>query len=888
MSRQSGRKGRFPAGGPACREAGEENLLATLKAKFPQNANSRILNGYRRPVAWFFVSLCLLVTVLFVYQSIGNWRTSLVQLREQSLISGHFVADGIQNMVTGRFHDLEFLRNSFLGREREGLLPEAGSRSFLAGFGATHPGVYAVNILGPSGQHVLWTSGRKFPPLGGGHLPRHFRPVAQHPGWFLGCPGYSPQYRSWVLPIRIRILDAGRVAGFMAIPLRLSMLDSLHVSPQVEMTVLENGSQRVVSVWKKGHWYPPDTASGPAAGQVSLPVGRLPWKIRIQWAPEILEHAFWQKEWPYVLIAASLYLLLLLAFLAARGAYGRIRHLMGELSRQAFSDTLTGLPNRRALDAGLDAVIGGTPRPESPDRHLRHLALAILDLDDFKAINDCHGHEGGDQVLQAIAGRLLETRGEGDFVARLGGDEFVVLSGSPLLRGDVPAMLEKIGETVTRPIDLRSGARVQTRCSAGVCLFRAADTLNADLVLRNADQALYAGKSHKSDRAKFWAIYGEPLALQEHPFQILLREGGPEVWYQPVLDTRSRRITGVEALTRLTDFAGKIHLPGEFLPHLTVAEITTLSLQALRQALAALTELEAEGHPLWISLNVAPESLAREFTDTLARIIEESRIPPSRVTLEILESGDFLEQRDAMTVLHGLKTIGVRLALDDVGSAYSSLLRLKELPIDEIKLDQGFVRTLEELPQDLYFVAAIRELAQGLGTELVVEGVETDSIQDAISALGIHLLQGFGIARPMPLGELKTFLAGFRSRNFVRPQTLLGVYAKQVAGQGALDRIILENPRLLNREEYAKARICSMHGHLEQLGIPENSPLYGLHEAVHHSIASLPELPGPGSLERFRQAQKDFENGLLLAFQAAREAGLRPREDADPERAFAG
>ncbi len=538
------------------------------------------------------------------------------------------------------------------------------------------------------------------------------------------------------------------------------------------------------------------------------------------------------------------------------------RHrLMDELTQQVLLDTLTGLPNRRALDAELEKAMARA------DRHEYLLGVVMMDLDGFKLINDTYGHEAGDLVLQTIGQRLREGVRRTDFVARLGGDEFVLLLEDCSSMEEINIALEKVGEMIRQPIDLPDGNKAGIDLSAGMSIYPFEDTNNPGALLRYADQSLYQSKSHKTDRLHFWTLYGESVPLRRNAVQKQLREGGLLVHYQPILDTHSHQIVGVEALARLRDEDGRILYPGEFLPLITAEDTTDLSRMVLTQALADLAELDALGWSLWVSFNVAPESFHDRCVPCLAGVIGASGIDPSRITVEILEGSDFLERNIALSVLHGIKELGVRLALDDVGSAYSSLLRLKDLPIDEIKLDQGFIRSLEERPQDLYFIASIRDLAVGLGVDLVVEGVETDDILDAISVMGINLLQGYAIAKPMSAAQLREFLARHPYCHRQHPTSLLGLYAKQISDQGALKKVILDNPKLLDSDELADASCCVMDEYMRRLGLAEDSPLFGLHREVHRAIAALLKIPVTGDWEEVNQAQKAFEDGLLEAFQ---------------------
>ncbi|MCE5388751.1 MAG: diguanylate cyclase, partial [Acidithiobacillus sp.] len=362
------------------------------------------------------------------------------------------------------------------------------------------------------------------------------------------------------------------------------------------------------------------------------------------------------------------------------------RHrLAQELSEQALFDPLTRLPNRRFLETQMERDMARASRNE------KLLAVCVLDLDGFKPVNDTYGHEAGDEVLIAVAKRLSDTIRKSDFVSRWGGDEFVLLIEELSNLEDLTIVLEKVEEAIRTPVALASGESVQIGVSMGVAILPLGDKEAPDHFLRMADQALYESKKHKEDRERFWVLYGEPVPQKRTTAQRLLQEGGLEIWYQPILDNRARKVVGVEALARLREENGKLWSPAEFLPQLQNPDLFTLSKKVMDQALADLPLLEAQGWSLWVSVNVDPHSISDACVQWVREVVAQGGIDPSRITLEILEGSDFLEQQNVLEHLLELKNLGVRLALDDIGSAYSSLLRLKDLPIDEIKLDQGFV-----------------------------------------------------------------------------------------------------------------------------------------------------------------------------------------------------
>ena len=536
------------------------------------------------------------------------------------------------------------------------------------------------------------------------------------------------------------------------------------------------------------------------------------------------------------------------------------------VKQMAFYDDLTALPNRRFLEIQMKQ---GMARAK---RHDRLLAVCMLDLDSFKPVNDTYGHKAGDEVLVALGKRLSEALRKSDFVARLGGDEFVLLVEDLEDLEDLANIMEKIESTITAPIPLSNGESVQIGASMGVAIYPFADTDAGDKLLRLADQALYESKKNKADRERFWVLFGEEIhkAAPRTPAQNLLDAGALEVWYQPVLNTRTRKMVGVEALARLRDADGTLWPPAKFLPQLQIGNLSDLTKKVLAQSLADLSLLDAQGWSLWVSVNLDPRSVSEGCVTCLQEMIAQSTVDPSRITLEILEGDNFLEQQKALDHLLEIKTLGVRLALDDVGSAYSSLLRLKDLPIDEIKLDQGFIRFLEQRPQDLHFVGTIQDLAAGMGVDLVVEGVETEDILDAIIVTGAQFLQGYAIAKPMPLSELQAFLQRPPCHGRPHPTSLLGFYAKQIAAHNALKKAMLHTPHLIDYVAVADATICPGHNHIRRLGIGDHKRLERLHQEYHQSIAAMGERsissPNNGDWSDVDSAENAFEQAIIGAY----------------------
>lgn len=509
-------------------------------------------------------------------------------------------------------------------------------------------------------------------------------------------------------------------------------------------------------------------------------------------------------------------------------------HLMEDLSKQVMTDLLTLLPNRRALEAELDRVLARADRSE------KLLAVCMLDLDDFKPINDGYGHDAGDRVLQFVGQRLQEILRKTDFVARFGGDEFVLILDGLEHQDQLYAILHKIEEQICLPIALEDGETVSVHLSMGVCLYTFSEGDSPDVLLRKADQALYESKARKAGRDRPWVLFGERINRPERNLaQQLLDAQWMNVWYQPILDSRTHQVVGVEALARLQNADGQILYPEEFLPQLSGEDLYKINKMVTIQALEDLKILDSAGTSLWVSINVAPESLGDDYAKSLQHIIESSGVDPQRITLELLESSDFLERNAALSVLYDIKKLGVLLALDDVGSAYASLLRLKDLPIDKIKLDQEFVRTLEDRPQDLHFIRAIQELAMELQLDLVVEGVETLDILDAMLVTNVPYLQGYALSKPLPLENLKQFLRDFTLDGHPRPNSLLGFYAGVLAAHIATKRMLQVNP---SQVEYTALKDTNQYrGHvvLRRLSFGNGSHLVHLYDTYHRALGAL-------------------------------------------------
>ncbi len=405
----------------------------------------------------------------------------------------------------------------------------------------------------------------------------------------------------------------------------------------------------------------------------------------------------------------------------------------------ARHDPLTDILNRRGLTERIEE---GIVRSRQQNRSM---AVALLDLNDFRKLNDLHGHPACDQLLRTVAERLQAPLRSTDAVGRLGGDEFVLVLEGFEDSADLAAMLARIQASVEQPIRLENGRTAIVHTSVGVTVFPQDDSTPEHL-LRHADHALYALKEAAGEAGAGWMMFqaeaDEQQRLRQRTILSLFRKGSLLVHYQPIVNLQTGTVTKVEALARLVDDNGLLW-PGDFLSHFGPAELTALTFQVLAQGVQDIHHLDQAGFQLALGINFEPVTLADpKAMLELRHQIEASGLRTDRIVLELLERPDTLTMAGAQEALRALKTCGARIALDDVGSAYSSLLRVKEFPIDVIKLDRRFSTDLEQHPKELRLLMNLVNLAQTLGLGLIAEGIETAVTRDALAALGVQHAQG--------------------------------------------------------------------------------------------------------------------------------------------------
>ncbi len=426
-----------------------------------------------------------------------------------------------------------------------------------------------------------------------------------------------------------------------------------------------------------------------------------------------------------------------------------------EIRQLAFYDTLTGLPNRRLLLDRLQHALVASAR------HQHEGALLYIDLDNFKTLNDTLGHDIGDLLLQQVAQRLVACVRDSDTVARLGGDEFVVMledlsENSQEAATQAEAVGNKIIASLNVSFQLASYEHRSTP-SIGVTLF-SDNQETVDELLKRADLSMYQAKAAGRNTLRFYNPDMQAVVSVRAALEADLREavlGNRFVlYYQAQVDGKGR-VTGCEALLRWPHSGRGMISPAEFIPLAEdVGLILPLGRWVLETAckqLAAWSKQPAMAH-LTIAVNVSARQFRHDdFVGQVLEVLERTRANPQRLKLELTESLLVDNVESVITKMTALKANGVGFSLDDFGTGYSSLSYLKRLPLDQLKIDQGFVRDILTDPNDAAIAKMVIALAESMGLSVIAEGVETGEQKDFLARQGCHAYQGYLFGRPMPL-----------------------------------------------------------------------------------------------------------------------------------------
>ena len=428
-----------------------------------------------------------------------------------------------------------------------------------------------------------------------------------------------------------------------------------------------------------------------------------------------------------------------------------------QLEHQATHDGLTDLPVRALLNDRLLSELERLRRTPST------LALLLIDLDNFKEVNDTLGHEVGDTVLREVAMRLRDSVRRSDTVARLGGDEFAILLSAPTDQTAAAMIAERTLACLRESIAGLSEELTPT-ASIGIRMITSADDEPSD-ILRQADLALYQAKGAGRDRFRFYTTADlSPLVAAEIDLRDSIGRGALTLRYQPVIDARTGRVSSIEALARLQRSDGSLVEPGEFIP---LAErsgiIDRLGEEVLRGALRDLYTLRRDINPeLHVSVNVSPRQLAnRRFPDIVSSALAATGSPAGALLLEITESMELAPI--AFEIVRAVAATGVTFAIDDFGTGHTRFSMLRDLPISALKIDREFVRGVTGSGAERDIVATMVSLAQRRGLIAIAEGVETIEMVDQLTALGCSHLQGFLFGKPMPIDELRVVLRRWKA-----------------------------------------------------------------------------------------------------------------------------
>ena len=425
------------------------------------------------------------------------------------------------------------------------------------------------------------------------------------------------------------------------------------------------------------------------------------------------------------------------------------------VNHMAHHDALTMLPNRVRFRENLKQELVRV-RLEAP------IAVLCLDLDDFKAVNDTLGHPVGDALLKLVAQRLSACLHSSDTVARLGGDEFAIVQAAGAQPVAATVLAQQLIETMAEPFDIE-GHSVVIGTSAGIAL-APNDGCDPDELLKNADMALYRAKAEGRGTYRFFEAKMDADMQARRLLEVDLRGALArdefEVHYQPLVDLRTARLNGFEALLRWRHPERGLVSPAEFIPLAEdIGLITPIGAWVLRQACADASNWPGE---LTVAVNLSPVQFrSKTLTLDVVAALGASGLPARRLELEITEAVMLQDTQTTLAVLNELKALGARISMDDFGTGYSSLSYLRKFPFDKIKIDQTFIRDLASRPESLAIVRAVAGLGSTLGIATTAEGIETMEQLRAVRAEGCTQVQGFLLGRPKPASLIPALLGAF-------------------------------------------------------------------------------------------------------------------------------
>ena len=569
----------------------------------------------------------------------------------------------------------------------------------------------------------------------------------------------------------------------------------------------------------------------------------------------------------------------MLTISAVRDTRGMLRHYVAlfsditaqkehqkQLEHIAHYDALTNLPNRVLFADRLQLAM-----TQSIRRH-QTLAVIYLDLDGFKAINDNYGHEAGDKLLKIVAERMKHALRTGDTLARLGGDEFIAVVVDLDDASACTPMIDRLLVAACNPVQIND-LMLQVSASLGVTFYPQLAEADADLLLRQSDQAMYqaklAGKNryHVYDPRQDNDIRGYHENLKH--IQRALMGNEFVLYYQPKVNLLTRQVIGAEALIRWRHPRRGLLLPKLFLPTIEGDPIAVrVGEWVIETALKQMGQWQAQGFDIHVSVNICAQHLQQnDFFARLAEILAlYPRIDAAKLGFEILETSALEDIEHVHGVIENCRGMGVDFALDDFGAGYSSLTYLKRLPVAQIKIDQTFIRGMLEDTDDLSILEGVLGLARAFGREVIAEGLESDEHVDALLQLGCHLAQGFGIAPPMPANELPDWTRAWRKNPpwVDRPagnESALALLYAQVEHRAWLKSLKgylnheMARPPMLDHDQCRLGVWLNGEGFHRNGALPEFQALQRQHIRIHELASKLACQPG----------DRDHNDGRLRA-----------------------
>jgi len=422
----------------------------------------------------------------------------------------------------------------------------------------------------------------------------------------------------------------------------------------------------------------------------------------------------------------------------------------------AHHDSLTALPNKNLFLDRLKQAI------KHAKRQNQSLSVLFLDLDRFKEVNDTYGHDVGDELLKSVAIRLLSCVRDEDTVARIGGDEFTVLLPNTN-QVSVVKVVDKIFDEMKKPF-LLLGVEIRITFSIGISIYKQ-DGETPDILLRNADTAMYKAKDNGKNSYQFYNEKMTELVRKRLKLDTDIRKGLEreefEAYYQPKIDATTMRIIGLEALIRWNHPTRGLLYPADFIPFAEeIGLIVDIDKYMLKHCINQLVEWNAGGfHTGKLSINVSTKKLeSDDFRSELYRMIEKSRVDTKFLELEILESQIMEDPDRSIDILRSIRSLGISISIDDFGTGYSSLSYLKKLPITKLKIDRSFIIDVPEDEDDVAIVRTIISLANNLGLETIAEGVETEGQVEFLVQEGCHNIQGYYYSKALNKKECEAFM----------------------------------------------------------------------------------------------------------------------------------